>query len=676
MDFRVLGPLEVWDGDREIVVSRRQQRALLALLVLRYGETVSADRLIDELWGGDPPSTALGSLQNAISQLRGALGHSAVLTQPAGYLLAIDRSEVDSARFERLVEESRTQADSTARTELLREALTLWRGSAFAGIVDVAPVVLEAARLEEMRVSAREDLLEAELALGRHAAVAGEAEALVAQHPFRERLRRLWILALYRSGRQNDALAAYRQTRQLLLDELGLEPGDELKQLERAILSHDPALDAPAASTPDPVAPVAPAIRPPPLQRKTVTVLFVDVEASSERGEPLDPEMVQTLTARWAGATTDVIERHAGATETSAGGEIMAVFGVPASHEDDALRAIRAALEIRDAVGALDAELARESSIHVVARSGLDTGVVVVGEGTTGPSAVRGEVVVSAKRLQQTARPGEIVAGATARSSAGGSVEFDSVAEAPLAYRVVRMLEAAVAAAGRPQAPLVGRAAELAHLNEELGLAAAGLSCRVIGVVGDAGVGKSRLVAEFAAAAQGVAAVVVGRCISYGEGATYLPVIEILRSALGADPSEQLASLLAQDPDRELVISRIGALLGQDEGNSKSGELFWAVRRVFETLAATTPLVVVVDDCHWAEPTLLDLIEYLAEWSAGAPILLVWTGPTRAPGRATRLDGSRASPRPTDSRGREDGARSPRRRKRLAADARPDHRHG
>ena len=122
-----------------------------------------------------------------------------------------------------------------------------------------------------------------------------------------------------------------------------------------------------------------------------------------------------------------------------------------------------------------------------------------------------------------------------------------------------------------------------------------------------------------------MADVVVGRCISYGEGATYLPVVEILRTALGADPSERLAALLAEDPDRELVISRIGALLGQDEDRSQSGELFWAVRRVFETLAATTPLVVVVDDCHWAEPTLLDLMEYLAEWSAGAPILLVWT---------------------------------------------------
>jgi predicted ATPase/DNA-binding SARP family transcriptional activator len=251
VDFGILGPLKVTHDGREPVIASGKQRALLAILLLHANEIVSRDRLIEELWVGQPPASAAKSLQVHVSRLRKALGggEGPVITGPNGYSIRVGAGEFDLQRFERLAEEGRRAlADDAERAaELLREALSLWRGPALADFTFEAFAQPEIGRLEALRLAALEDRIDADLARGRHAELVGELEALVAANPLRERLRRQLVLALYRGGRQADALEAYRAACAKLMDELGLEPTPELRQLEHAILTHDVAVHAPAA---------------------------------------------------------------------------------------------------------------------------------------------------------------------------------------------------------------------------------------------------------------------------------------------------------------------------------------------------------------------------------------------------------------------------------------------
>jgi DNA-binding SARP family transcriptional activator len=245
MDFRILGPLEVEDEGRLIRLGGAKQRALLAVLLLRANEVVSRDRLIDELWGESPPETASTALQVHVSQLRKALGPDRIETRRPGYRLEVGSGELDLDRFEALLERAREQDPREAESGL-REALGLWRGAPLADL-DVALARPERARLEERRLTALEQRIEAELALGHGSELVAELERLVAEHPLRERPRGQLMIALYRSGRQADALEVYRRGRRLLSEELGLEPDESLQRLETAILTHDPSLDADTA---------------------------------------------------------------------------------------------------------------------------------------------------------------------------------------------------------------------------------------------------------------------------------------------------------------------------------------------------------------------------------------------------------------------------------------------
>jgi DNA-binding SARP family transcriptional activator/streptogramin lyase len=238
LEFRVLGPLEVSDDGRPVALGGQKQRALLALLLLHANEVVSRDRLIDELWEADPPETARTALQVHISQLRKAVGRERILTQAPGYRAVVEPGELDLERFERLVADG---ADPAA----LREALGLWRGAPLAELGDSFAWV-ERGRLEGQRLLALERRIDADLGLGRQAELVPELEGLVREHPLREHLRGQLMLALYRCGRQADALEVYRQGRRLLSEELGLEPGEQLRSLERAILAQDESLAAPA----------------------------------------------------------------------------------------------------------------------------------------------------------------------------------------------------------------------------------------------------------------------------------------------------------------------------------------------------------------------------------------------------------------------------------------------
>jgi DNA-binding SARP family transcriptional activator len=206
VEFRVLGPFEVLVEGRALELKRRKQRSLLALLLLHAGEVVSTDHLVEELWAGKPPKAAIGSLQNLVSDLRKVLGRETVRTRQPGYMLDVDPMQIDLHRFERLVAQAAEGGDAERRSSLLHEALSLWRGPPLADLTFEPFAHVEVARLEELRTAAREELMQAELELGRHAQLIGELEALVAENPLRERLRAQLMLALYRSRRQAEAL--------------------------------------------------------------------------------------------------------------------------------------------------------------------------------------------------------------------------------------------------------------------------------------------------------------------------------------------------------------------------------------------------------------------------------------------------------------------------------------
>jgi DNA-binding SARP family transcriptional activator/WD40 repeat protein len=246
MRYRILGPLEVREGQRTVPLAHGRQRLLLAVLLLHANEAVSSDRLIDALWGEAPPPSAARSLHNLVSGLRKALGDGRLVTEGRGYRLQVADDELDAPRFDALSERGRAalagrQPEQAA--ELLRDALALWRGAAFGDLAYEAALEGDAAGLEERRLAAVEDRIDADLALGRHAALVPELDALVAAHPLRERLRGQRMLALYRCGRQAEALEAYRGARRTLVEEIGVEPGPQLRRLHDAILRQDPSLD-------------------------------------------------------------------------------------------------------------------------------------------------------------------------------------------------------------------------------------------------------------------------------------------------------------------------------------------------------------------------------------------------------------------------------------------------
>jgi DNA-binding SARP family transcriptional activator len=282
VEFRLLGPLEVTAGE-PVAIHGRKQRALLTLLLLHPNKVVSTDRLVNDLWGEKPPPTATASLQNAVSALRKTLGDDVVLTQPPGYVVSVDPAQFDLARFERLVAEARA-LPAENRADALRDALALWRGPPLAEFEYEAFAQDEIRRLEELHMATVEDRIEADLELGRHAEVVGELETLVAQNPLRERLRGQLMLALYRSGRQAEALEAYRDARRTLTDELGIEPTPSLQRLHASILRQEADLDVGAtrrASSADEALAAARALR----EGRLVLVLGAGIN-DGDTGDP------------------------------------------------------------------------------------------------------------------------------------------------------------------------------------------------------------------------------------------------------------------------------------------------------------------------------------------------------------------------------------------------------
>jgi class 3 adenylate cyclase/tetratricopeptide (TPR) repeat protein len=391
-------------------------------------------------------------------------------------------------------------------------------------------------------------------------------------------------------------------------------------------------------------------------RRKIVTVLFCDVTGSTALGEQLDPESLRRVMARYFEAMRRVIERHGGTVEKFVGDAVMAVFGVPVVHEDDALRALRAVSEMRAALVDLNADLARDYGTALELRIGVNSGEIVTG---TDERLVTGDAVNVAARLEQAAQPGEVLLGETTLLLARDTVEAELLEPLALkgkrdlvpAWRLVSVSSEAIE--GRPVSPLVGREPALRTLVEAWGRVRADLRCELVTVVGAAGVGKSRLIAEFLATVD--AAVVRGRCPSYGEEITYWPVVEVLKQ-LGQELSD-----LELDPAARATL--VGLLA--NTGTASTDEIAWSFRKLLETVAVERPLIVVFDDIQWGAEAFLDLLEHIAFVSADAPIMLCcmgradlldrragWAGVTRleplGPGESGELIDARLAARPLE----------------------------
>jgi predicted ATPase/class 3 adenylate cyclase len=372
--------------------------------------------------------------------------------------------------------------------------------------------------------------------------------------------------------------------------------------------------------------------------RKVVTVLFSDVVDSVPLGETLDPESLRHMMRRYFEEMKLVIERHGGTVEKFIGDAVVAVFGIPQLHEDDALRAVRAAVDMEKALAGLNEEFERLWGVTLATRTGMNTGEVIAGDPIRGESFVTGDAVNVAARLEQSAEPGQILIGeATYRlvREAVEAVEVDSLtlkgkAEPVHAWRLQQVLPGAPGWTRRLDSPLVDRARELESLQEAFQRTAGTTHCGIVTAIGSAGVGKSRLNNEFLALVGSRATVVTGRCLPYGEGITFWPIAAVIRDAAGIgeeDPPDEalhkLSELLRAADDAGLIAERLSPLLGLGQSTPRIQETFWAVRKLFQHLAARKPLIVVFDDIQWGDPTFLELLEYLADWIRGAPVLIV-----------------------------------------------------
>ena len=376
--------------------------------------------------------------------------------------------------------------------------------------------------------------------------------------------------------------------------------------------------------------------------RKTVSVLFCDLAGSTALGERLDPETYRAVMAEWYETMRAPLERHGGTLEKFIGDAVMAVFGIPHVHEDDALRAVRAAVEMREALTTMNAGLASRGRPELRLRIGVNTGEVVAGD--SDGTLVTGDAVNTAKRLEEAAGSGEILIGETTRALVVDAAELEPAGELAMrgkglpvvAWRVRGVSADSAGVRRRTDTPFVDRAAELAQLRAAYAEAVAKSTCRLVTILGVAGIGKSKLANELLETTRGKATVLVGRCLPYGEGITFWPVVELVRAAGGAAAVE--ARLHGEDADAASAL--LGLLDPERSEPSSSDEIFWAVRRLLESIAADRPLVVCIEDIHWAEPTFLDLLEYLAGFIRTVPVLVVCLArPELAERRPTWLTG-------------------------------------
>ncbi|SDW25165.1 Transcriptional regulatory protein, C terminal [Amycolatopsis xylanica] len=565
MEFKVLGALEIVDETEIVELSGVKQRAVLGYLLLHANKVVPMSHVVKALWGADVPPSARKMVQNAVSALRRMLATASseapvLLTHAPGYLLRLEPESLDLHRFQRLVDQARgdlAAGSAQQAATALRAALALWRGPALSDLVETGLNWSELSALEIAKLGAVEDCFEAELACGRHHEVLAELAEFAVREPRRERLCGQLMVALYRAGRQAEALDVYQRTQALLVHDLGIEPGRELRKLQSMIVSQDLALTA----HPQPVA-----VAPSPdvsLERKQVSVLLVHVGAPADT----DPEDVNDALPGIAAVVGEEVRRFGGVGGGTIGSMFLALFGVPRNHENDAERAVRAALAIRDRLDGAEVRMA-VSTGGALTRFQRDDAAA--------PPVVTGAVVDTALLL--LGAPGSIVACEATRRAAEGQIVFDgALAVSPAETR------------GAGAGTLVGRVHELQLMRSLLGQVRDLRRPHLLTVLGRPGIGKSRLVAEFGrqvCANREAVACLTGFTSPFATESPYLPL-----TAMIGEPDADLAA--------------------------------WC--RFVEATATDGPIVVVLEDLHWADDVLLAAVETLTDRLPSVPLLVIAT---------------------------------------------------
>jgi tetratricopeptide (TPR) repeat protein len=491
----------------------------------------------------------------------------------------------------------------------LRQALSLWQGPALADFRYEPFAQAEIVRLEELHLTCLEERIEADLALGLANVLVAELRQLVSEHPVRERLRGQLMLALYRDGRQAEALEVYREFRSVLRDELGLEPSPQLRELETAILRQDSLASPASAATGEPLA------------RRPVTVVCVLLRVASDSGMSLDPEAYEVVNEQAVNSLTAVLERYGGKLAISADERLIGLFGAASVHEDDALRAMRASLEARRVLTSEMADMLGRYGVSLTCRFGVATGEALVGGSV--PLGSAGNVSAQAVLLAEAAEPGQILIGRPTRELAVAAIETERAGPDHFVLRSAQ--EAVRPLALRLDVPLVGREEELRQLAAACAMATREQVTTLVTVFGEAGIGKTRLLYEVERRLGHEMNVLTGHCLSYGEGITFWPLGELIRQASGGhDSPDKIKALLDGQLDATEVAARLSLAVGPgNQGRLEAAQIFWAARRLLETLARSKPLLVIFEDLHWAESTFLDLVESLAVQPGRSPVVLV-----------------------------------------------------
>ncbi|MER6531974.1 BTAD domain-containing putative transcriptional regulator [Streptomyces sp. NPDC001508] len=715
--FRILGPLTVYTDDgRTVPVLGTKQRAVLGLLLLNANDVVATSELMRALWPGKKPATARKMVQNAVSALRTVLAHDAglgteavLLTHAPGYLLRVDPDLIDLHRSRRLAEQGRGEmaaGSAQSAAESLREALGQWNGPVLADVVDLGVSSPAFAAVTDERQYLVEDRIEAELRCGRHYQILGELRLLAEQNPLNERLCGQLMLALYRSGKQTEALATFRRQQALVADRFGGEPAQALYDLSRAILRHDPALGlptppaaglprTPAPATalvtdlptpareheahPDPAAPLAPGATPVtdgphPVadpcapqygagERKRLSAVLVRVDAHSPGAEDDDAEAFECEFRRVSNIVTEEAERYGGTVAGRIGSTLLMLFGLIRTRVDDGLRAAQAGQAVLDRLLRLrppggTAFLPRQVWVAV------STGDALVrfaesGSGIT--PLVVGALLDRCLRQLESAEPGRVrVCDATRRAIAlltGHAT--DGVDDAPWAAETAQ----------RPMTvpdtntPLVERDSGLDVLTALLNQAIGTGRPHQFTVLGEPGLGKSRFADEIGRVVRAQypdAHLLSVRIPAFGQARSLTAFGELVARCAGllpTDPPEaadgKLAAALHRwtgpyTQVRSRTLGHLRVLAGRPQTHDlRAQEALAACRKILEEAAAERPVVLVLDDLHHADDTLLDFVDSLAESLARVPLLVVTTARPELLGRD--LDWGRGRYRPAST---------------------------
>lgn len=715
MRFRMLGPLEVVCSDQLVGLGGTRQRATLGFLLLNTNRVVASSQLIEALWPvGKAPKSARKILQNSVWRLRRALspverdaGCVELLSQAPGYMLRVAPDRTDLHNFRGLVEKGRAElaAGSPENASLLlRDALALWRGPVLADLVETGIDWPELTSVRNARLDALEHYFEAELACGHHHRILGELEKTVATEPLRERLLGQLMLALYRSGRQTDALDVYQGARTEMVEKLGLEPGHALKALQQAILVHDPALvpagvrqqiellmtgaprdraepappgvpggDAvpaqpetpavpavprdrrvgestapeepatrpPTAERPTTEAPAPPVLRTMVAERKDVSVLIVRAQLSPEDGDS-DPERIDEAAENAATVIREEVECLGGTVTASIGSIWLALFGVPRTGEDDAERAVHAAMTIRDRLGvaagpAGPATAARGVSVQAAVATGEALVRYQPDRGEVPPS-VNGALLDECHTLLSLTPAGEIRVCDATRRATEFAVTYHRGDSSP-GWQVGGFRQEYVALHA---VPVIDREYDLDVLRGLLQRTRHQATPHLVTVLGEPGIGKTRFIMEFerrvAANPEAVRLLVVRSRPVIGEEPLEV-LYDLVASCCGilrgdspettrAKLSATVERLVEAEEERQWMLTCLHPLLDAEVCASTRvavGDALAASRQLLAEIAGRGPLVVVFEDLHWADDVLVDFVEDLAPPVGSLPLLVIAT---------------------------------------------------